>query len=281
MEKEKRTIIEQAVAEAPDAHLDNRILFIKDKIYSGKTGTFAYLIVYAGDMTVLIDGESHRLKAGDLAILSPSQVLEWKKGSALTELLLVDEDIYQVAVFRNKFYYQYLIYKRPVWHLSPDEHFMLCECMKLIRAEIEDYDNYYRKTLVQTAVFMFLLELINLFRHKQEVRITTKQDQVFRDFAELVVAHFQSEHNIDFYAEQMNMSPQNLSLLIKKVTGNTATDFIYDMLYQQARVMLHNPTISIAEIADKLHFSDQSAFGKFFKSKSGLTPAQFREQHLL
>ena len=281
MEKEKRTIIEQAVAEAPDAHLDNRILFIKDKTYSGKMGAFAYLMVYAGDMTVMIDGDSHGLKAGDLVILSPSQVLEWKKGSALTELLLVDEDIYQVAVFKNKFYYQYLIYRYPVWHLSPDEHSMLSECMKLIRSKIEDYDNYYRKTLVQTAVFMFLLELINLFRHKQKVLITTKQDQVFRDFAELVVAHFQSEHSIDFYAEQMNMSPQNLSLLIKKVTGNTATDFIYDMLYQQARVMLHNPSISINEIADQLHFSDQSAFGKFFKNKSGFTPAQFREQHLL
>ena len=183
--------------------------------------------------------------------------------------------------FHHANYTQYLIYKNPVWYLSPDEHGMLSECLKLIKAEIEDQDNFYHKTLVQSAVFMFLLKLINLIRHKQEVHITTKQDQAFRDFAELVVNHYQSEHGIDFYAAQMNMSPQNLSLLIKKVTGNTASDFIYDMLYQQARVLLHNPNVSINEIADQLHFSDQSAFGKFFKSKSGLTPAQFREQHLL
>jgi AraC family transcriptional regulator, transcriptional activator of pobA len=41
--------------------------------------------------------------------------------------------------------------------------------------------------------------------------------------------------------------------------------------------LLKNASLSIAQIAEELHFSDQFSFSKFFKRESGLTPSEYRK----
>ena len=48
------------------------------------------------------------------------------------------------------------------------------------------------------------------------------------------------------------------------------------MLLLESKVLLGQFTLSIAEIAYKLNFQDQSYFGRFFKKNSGATPTQYR-----
>jgi len=40
--------------------------------------------------------------------------------------------------------------------------------------------------------------------------------------------------------------------------------------------LLVHTNLSISEIADQLHFEDQSYFTKFFKRETGFTPLQYR-----
>lgn len=74
------------------------------------------------------------------------------------------------------------------------------------------------------------------------------------------------------------MSPHYLTLIVKHVTGQSASDFIFEMLYSEARNLLTHSKLSIQEIASKLNFSDQSSFGKFFKRKAGVSPFDFRRE---
>ncbi|NJO25503.1 MAG: AraC family transcriptional regulator [Bacteroidia bacterium] len=45
----------------------------------------------------------------------------------------------------------------------------------------------------------------------------------------------------------------------------------------EAKLLLDNPALSIAEIADELNFSDQSFFGKYFKRLAGMSPKEYRQ----
>jgi AraC-like DNA-binding protein len=43
------------------------------------------------------------------------------------------------------------------------------------------------------------------------------------------------------------------------------------------RVLLKNSTKNIKEIADELHFPNQSFLGKYFKEHVGMSPSEFRK----
>ena len=59
-------------------------------------------------------------------------------------------------------------------------------------------------------------------------------------------------------------------------TGKTAAYFLGGMLYAEACRLLTRTDYTAQQIAEELNFSDQSAFGKFFKSKAGVSPHIFR-----
>ncbi len=90
--------------------------------------------------------------------------------------------------------------------------------------------------------------------------------------------NYRKEHLVPFYAEQLNITPQYLSLIVKSLTGRTPSQFIFERLYCEARTLLCHPNLSIKEISELLQFSDQSAFGKFFKKHAGLSPVEFRKK---
>ena len=108
--------------------------------------------------------------------------------------------------------------------------------------------------------------------------ILTCYESIIKSFIELLVANYRKEHKVDFYSSRLNISDHYLIHIVKRITGQTVTDFIYEMLYSDARTLLMHSKLSIQEITSLLHFSDQSSFGKFFKRKAGLSPIDFRKQ---
>ena len=60
------------------------------------------------------------------------------------------------------------------------------------------------------------------------------------------------------------------------MTGRTVVDYINQMLLMEASWLLQTTDLSIAAISERLHFSDQSSFGRFFTRMKGMSPKRFR-----
>ena len=65
---------------------------------------------------------------------------------------------------------------------------------------------------------------------------------------------------------------------IKKASGKTPHEVIDETLLKEAYVMLGNPDITISEIAFDLQFNSASAFGRFFKKHTALSPSEYRNK---
>jgi YesN/AraC family two-component response regulator len=68
-------------------------------------------------------------------------------------------------------------------------------------------------------------------------------------------------------------------LILKEQTDNTAKHWIANNLIVRAKTMLRTPGASIPQIAEKLHFADQSSFGKFFKKHVGMSPKKYMQEN--
>ncbi len=84
-----------------------------------------------------------------------------------------------------------------------------------------------------------------------------------------------------FYADKLNVHPNHLNAVVKRITGKTASSFIQLQLITSAKSLLTQTALSSKEIAYKLHFDEPTHFNAFFKKNTGLTPQQFRGKSIL
>lgn len=79
------------------------------------------------------------------------------------------------------------------------------------------------------------------------------------------------------FAERLSIHVNYLNRAVKKETGKTTSELIFDRLIAEAKAMLRHSNMNIAEISDALGFEDQAHFNNFFKKRTGHTPSGFRQ----
>jgi AraC-like DNA-binding protein len=82
------------------------------------------------------------------------------------------------------------------------------------------------------------------------------------------------------YAKLLGITANYLNETVKTVTGQTAGELIRDRLLLEAKRWLIHSELSIAQVADQLHFDDPSYFSRFFKKYAHCSPGDFRRQTL-
>ena len=171
----------------------------------------------------------------------------------------------------------------PVWNLSQEESGTLERQLLLLKEILGNPKHYYQQELSETYFRSFSLELGNImFTHEENMDNTppyiSKRDFVTLNFMKLISKHFMEEHNIDFYAKALCISTKHLTRIVKEMTGKTPHTLICNELLHQAMVMLEDDSIPVSQIAEKLHFSDQAAFCKFFKKLKKVPPMAYRRR---
>lgn len=146
-----------------------------------------------------------------------------------------------------------------------------------------DADNLYChetvKAAFRTFLYRTLYELNSLYGAQDDVDTVMTHDHAHFDrFIRLLQENFQKEHSIKYYAERMHLNPKYMSLMIKKVSGRLATQWIDDYVILEAKSLIKYSTMSIQEVAYTLNFPNQSFFGKYFKRHTGLSPKAYRRQ---
>lgn len=130
-------------------------------------------------------------------------------------------------------------------------------------------------------MIIILLEAERIY-NKQTLKESfslSRQDQIVAQFQLFVNQYFLEKRQVSDYADMLHVHPNYLNDLVKEVTGFSASYFIQQQLVQEAKSRLLQTNDTIVLIADRLNFSDDSYFSRFFKKQTGYTPLQFRKIH--
>lgn len=141
-----------------------------------------------------------------------------------------------------------------------------------------DTPHPFRQPILRSAIHILLYDIAALYHHQvNQLHAPQPRNQLITAaFKKLINQYFFTQRSVTFYAETLSITPKHLSETLKQVTGKTAGDWIVSRVVLEAKVLLQNPLRSIAQIADQLHFADQSTFGKFFKNNTGMSPKAYR-----
>lgn len=91
---------------------------------------------------------------------------------------------------------------------------------------------------------------------------------------------YRKERDVAYYAKMQHITPRYFSTIIKEKSGNSALQWIVQMVITEAKQLLEGSDLSIKEIANQLNFPTQSFFGKYFKQYVGISPKEYRKDKL-
>ena len=161
--------------------------------------------------------------------------------------------------------------------LSDDDAHRLKEKMLDIIGYLESR-HIYKAKILQMLYAVFLLDVQSAQEKTVDRRrVSQRIEEILIGFIRLLPRHFAEHHDIGFFASSLNISPVYLSRVVRKVTGRTVVDYINRHLLMEASYLLRTTSLSVTQIADRLHFADAPSFSKFFTRNKGITPKDYRK----
>ncbi len=242
-------------------------------------------LVQEGTSEMLLDYKKYTLQPNDFVIITPTHRLQM---SALSDefkgkLIVISREFIDECNIQHRTpsagNYM-LVKKSPLASMTVDEAEIINDYIELLRKKVRETDHAFHKEVMQNAFLGFLLEMGNIFMKKYKGMpkpTLTRKEELFDQFLKLLFQYGKEQHVVSFYADKLFITPQYLSLVLKDLSGKSANKWIDDALIAEAKILLKAPQVTIQQVADLLHFSDQSTFGKFFKKHVGISPMEYRK----
>lgn len=224
---------------------------------------------------------------GVMAMTAPQQVLsvsdaENYKVSGLW-LVFHPDFILNYALGKSIKEYGFFSYAvNEALHLSDQEEKMILGILKNIEQEYKTSIDQFSQDVMVSHIEL-LLNYCNRFYNRQFITRKAISNDFVIQVENLLTDYFNSDKvqqlglpTVNYLAEQLNVSANYLSDLLRTVTGQTTQQHIHHKLIEKAKEILATTNFSVSEIAYQLGFEHPQSFNKLFKSKTKLTPIQFR-----
>ncbi|MFM9403829.1 helix-turn-helix domain-containing protein [Myroides odoratimimus] len=221
-----------------------------------------------------IDFQDYTIENKQIHVLFPNQVHKWYiEPDTIGYQLMIDKSFFER--FSPYFRFSFTNYiNNPVIPLTQESFDLLKYEFDAIRHELQE--KYYLQDIISAraaviaAIVSKSAEVIFT-----EVKIFQSNPRLSK-FNTLIDQFFKEEKSVNFYASKLNISANYLNILCKKNLNISATQLIQQRILLEAKRMLQSTNLSIKEIAFDLGFVDHAYFSNFFKSKTGITPKEFR-----
>jgi len=170
--------------------------------------------------------------------------------------------------------------------LSDKEETIIAEIFLNIEKEyLSNMDKFSQSLIINQLEY--LLIYADRFYHRQFLTRKITNHQILYKLESLFNSYFTDNNLIDkgiptvqFVADQLHISANYLSTLLKTLTGQSTQQFIHDKVIEKAKEKLSTTDLSVSEIAYYLGFEHSQSFNKLFKSKTSQTPLEFRQAFL-
>lgn len=173
--------------------------------------------------------------------------------------------------------------ENPILHLNDSEYLNQVLFRDLLKQKLSRASDHFDYLVVNKLCEGIMCETLNCYSKRIHGSVSSqcsRGDALFYRFIVEVENAFKTERSVGYYAGRLCVSPKHLSAVVKEVSGRTAGEWIDSYVVNEIKRLLVSTDMSIQEISCKLNFVNQSFFGKYFKSHTGLSPRDFRNKSI-
>ena len=257
-------------------------LTLRTNITQGFLSAYSFTIVLKGCLRLQYNGLELTLRKDDMFIYLPGlSVSVLEASDDYRGICLIADESYtlELPVVRNASrtaYFPLLEFGHPRLSLQPDDSHHLEQLMRLaIHYQLLQHPLHGESLRLIYSLFLVDLSVIE-DRSVPIHRFSPRIEELFLRFIQLLPQHFIEHRDIAFYASELCITTTYLSRIVRQVSGRTVGDYIDQMLLMEAAWLLQTTTLTVAQIADRLHFADTTTFARFFKRLKGCTPKEYR-----
>lgn len=255
---------------------------IKSGLY--RSDLYSIGLIEKGAAVFTVGINMYDVTAPGIILVSPGEIRSWQDNLALPEItsIFFTED-FMLAGHPN-----HLFLKSTPVEIWTTPHFLPLtanqfETLKAIFNLIESkYFSAWANRL-KTIPLLLQLVLIEISSLRPfpgtEMKPGTQSQGVYltERFKTLLSKNFMLQRRVEYYADQLFVSPQYLTQTIIKETGKTTKQLIDEMVCREAKALLKLSEYTIDQISNYLNFPNPSFFGKFFRRNTGVSPIYYRK----
>lgn len=233
---------------------------------------------------------SYDYEEGTLVFTSPGQVTMFEREMPKEDesnagwILAFHPDLIRKSNLADKMsQYSFFNYEvNEALHLSAEELKTIEGLLDKIVIEYSQNLDKHSQNLIISNIELLLDYCTRFYDRQFYTRSNLNLDYVSK-FEKLLKRYYEKEDvlemgipNVKYLASQLNFSSSYLSDLLKKETGKTAQEHIHLFVIEKAKNQLLSSKNSISQIAYSLGFQYPQHFSNLFKSRTGLSPSEYR-----
>ncbi|OQP44176.1 hypothetical protein A4H97_33530 [Niastella yeongjuensis] len=249
---------------------------------------YQMMLITSGTGTLIMGGNTYQIEHPVMLFVPPNEIISWINISMNPGA--------HYALFKKAFVIRYPQFKamldkfdlfqnkrKSVICLNDSEVNSICQYFEKMELE-ERLSNAYREDTIQALLQLLIVESIKAahFLEPDEISYESSHIYQFFELLERETSKISYTNPIRIrtakeFANNLNMHPNYLNVLLKKKTGQNVSVHIRNRLLEEAKTLLLHTNWNLQDIAYSIGFSEQSNFNLFFKKNTGITPAVFRK----
>lgn len=226
---------------------------------------------------------------GLMAFMSPGQLLRGEANGPSENLegwmLFIHPDFLWNTILAKKIkQYDFFDYAtHEALFLSDKEETLINGIIENIKNEYESNIDKFSQDIIVSHLET-LLNYAERFYQRQFITRKKSNHQVLERLETLLSDYFNDDDliskglpTVQYISEHLLVSPSYLRSLLKSLTGQNTQQLIHEKLIEKAKEKLSTTDLTVSEIAYELGFEHLQSFSKLFKTKTQLSPLEFRQ----
>lgn len=241
-----------------------------------------------GETSVSFNLHEFKLKKDSIFIFTPKNVLQVNSQQYFkADVIAISPDFMRRINIdiKNRMPLFLKFVENPALTLTPEESRSMRGMIAQIERETRGPETHFSFDIVSGLIAATIYKVGDIMYHylaehpEGQNNSHNRAEEYFKQFTHLLGEHFREERSVGFYARQLCITPKYLTTLIKRISGQSVSEWIDNYVILEAKTLLKYSTMSIQEIAYYLNFPNQSFFGSYFKRNTGMSPSQYKAQN--
>ncbi len=237
-------------------------------------------------------GSSVRYKAGTIFNMKPGDVVSMRLDPNVKPcgwmLAFRPELIENTGLGRDFYMFNFFDYDVcEALELQEVERKIMLNCFSNINAELNAPNDELTGHMLRLGIGQLLSYCRRYYERQFDTRQLRNSDLIMK-LDSILDAYLSSAENTRRYgqptvawcASQFHLSPNYFGEMLKRQIHMTAQEYIQGKTIEKAKSLLAIPSMSISNVAEQLGFDYSNHFTRFFRTKTGMSPTEFKKQNI-